>query len=367
MQLIGHSERSWRNVSRRIVQWFTISTLLLCSHVAGARNTTFAWDAAPSWPAGTTVELEANGATATGITETQYTLDVPVQPGGVISARARAVPPAGYQCGDPLAICPPSDWATLVRTLPSTPTALWSVWTRIGSAIMTAPTFVAQYATAFNSNTSPKTAMSAVSINSGDVLVGVGAHENDHGAALAITENGSSSWVAAQGWQAYEYCETRGWTYVATANESLTVTFAKSDSYFGGNIVRFSGSSGVGSSAINTGTSGSPSVAITTTQDNSAIVVIVTDWNANSGTQTFTSNGGAGSPTGLTGYVGDSNHYGVAIAYYANAGTAGSKTVGMSAPTGQKWTIIAIEVKGTTGGGANIAPISYHRMQHGLQ
>lgn len=232
---------------------------------------------------------------------------------------------------------------------------------------MTAPTFVAQYATAFNSNTSPKTAMSAVSINSGDVLVGVGAHENDHGAALAITENGSSSWVAAQGWQAYEYCETRGWTYVATANESLTVTFAKSDSYFGGNIVRFSGSSGVGSSAINTGTSGSPSVAITTTQDNSAIVVIVTDWNANSGTQTFTSNGGAGSPTGLTGYVGDSNHYGVAIAYYANAGTAGSKTVGMSAPTGQKWTIIAIEVKGTTGGGANIAPISYHRMQHGLQ
>ena len=99
---------------------------LLFVSTANARVTTFAWDAATSWPAGTTIELEANGAKATGITETQHTLDVQVQPGGVISARARAVPPAGYQCGDPLDDCQPSDWATLNKTLPANLTGLFA-------------------------------------------------------------------------------------------------------------------------------------------------------------------------------------------------------------------------------------------------
>lgn len=95
------------------------------------------------------------------------------------------------------------------------------------------------------------------------------------------------------------------------------------------------------------GASGSPSVSLTTTQANSAIVVIVSDWNAGSGTQTFTNNF-SGTPTALTDYPGDGARYGVAIAYFPDAGAVGSKTVGMSAPTGQKWTIIAIEVKGAS-------------------
>ena len=91
-----------------------------------ARVTTIAWDANPSWPSGTTIELEANGATANGIPGTQYTLDVPVQPGGIIDARARAIPPADYQCGDPVGTCPPSGWATLVQTMPAAPIGLWA-------------------------------------------------------------------------------------------------------------------------------------------------------------------------------------------------------------------------------------------------
>lgn len=38
---------------------------------------------------------------------------------------------------------------------------------------MAAPTFVAQYATAFNSSASPKTAMSAVAISNGVSLLSV--------------------------------------------------------------------------------------------------------------------------------------------------------------------------------------------------
>ena len=216
---------------------------------------------------------------------------------------------------------------------------------------MTAPSYVNQYATAFNSTTSPKTAMSAVAINSGDVLVGVVVAESGEYGSPDFTENGSSSFTQRQISPTVnaDWVSARASTYVASTNENLTVTVTYPASlYFGGNIIRFSGSDGVGASNIATGSSGSPSVSLTTTQANSAIVVICGDWNAVSGTQTFTNNF-SGTPTALTDYPGDLTKYGVAIAYFPDAGGVGSKTVGMSAPTGQKWTIIAIEVKGTAG------------------
>ncbi|MBK8191456.1 MAG: hypothetical protein IPK79_13545 [Vampirovibrionales bacterium] len=215
---------------------------------------------------------------------------------------------------------------------------------------MAAPTFIAQYATAFNSDGSSKTAMSAVSINSDDVIVLVSASENYLG-LTSETENGAGSFTNQEVFNTSNYCYTRASTYIAPANETITINVTKTGAiaYFGGNAVRFSGSSGIGATEINNGASGTPSVSITTTQANSAIVVIASDWNASTGSQTFTSSGGAGSPSDLTGFPGDNSHYGVAVAYYADAGSAGSKTVGMSAPTNQKWAIIAIEVKGSAG------------------
>ncbi|MBK8191563.1 MAG: hypothetical protein IPK79_14085 [Vampirovibrionales bacterium] len=335
----------------RIWTCLLTAVLTLCASVADARNITFAWDSSQNWTAGTTVELEANGVSANGITGTQYVLDVPVQPGEVISARARAIPPTGYQCGDPLEICPPSPWSeSLVQTVPPDPTGLWSTKEPIGGGgVMAAPTFVSQYATAFNSTTTPKTAMSAVAINSNDVLVAVASSANSY-KTLSITENGAASATLQRSSVVVDYSPAYGWTYVAPSAETITISFSSSGGsgeYFGGNIVRFSGSDGVGASNVATGASGNPSVSLTTTQANSAIVVIVSDWNAVSGTQTFTNNF-SGTPTALTDYPGDGAQYGVAIAYFPDAGAVGSKTVGMSAPTGQKWTIIAIEVKGST-------------------
>jgi hypothetical protein len=101
------------------------AALGLASQSATAIPLTFAWNARQDWPSGTTIELEANGVTADGITATQHTFDVPVQPGEVISARVRAIPPTGYQCGDPLGPCEPSDWDTLAQTLPAVPTGVW--------------------------------------------------------------------------------------------------------------------------------------------------------------------------------------------------------------------------------------------------
>lgn len=228
---------------------------------------------------------------------------------------------------------------------------------------MAAPTFVSQNATDFKSAL-PKTVMNVVAITSGQVIVAVGAKEKIDG-ALSITEDGSSSFNELQFIDLTDYCEVRAWYYTASASETITVTgYVDFYTMFGINALLFSNTNGVGASAKANNSSGSPSVSITTTQNNSAIVVIVGDRNAVSGTQTFTSNGGAGSATSLTGFPGNAANYGVAIAYYPDAGAAGAKTVGMSAPTGQKWAIIAVEVKGTAGATGSLPPRLSNRFAH---
>ena len=352
---------------------------LVFSTTGVALEKTFLWDnvaqcsvsnAPGCWPIGTTVELCSNGLCIPGLDGTtiptaQYRMDIPVDYGGVIDAKARAVTPEGYQCGSPPIPCPYSEWTTLVLTYPPQPSGL--TYTLEEKSEMAAPTFVAEYPTAFNNSTTPKTAMSEVAINSGDVLVEVSANESSQNGLryLAVTENGTASFVLQQNYIINQYTEVEANTYTATTGENLTVTIMNgSGGFFGGNVIRFSGSAGVGASAKAQSSSGSPSVNITTTQANSAIVAICGDWNAVSGTQTFTLDGSSTGWTALTDYPGDGAHYGVAIGYIGDAGAAGTKTIAMSAPTGQKWSIIVVEVKGSASASASLPPVLSNRFAH---
>ena len=347
--------------------------VVLCAITAVAGAWTLQWNAGGDWPTGTTVTACLNNVCVNGITGNSRAFSEVYPPGTVLHGTAQAVPPAGYQCGVPLALCPPSAIAEIAQTIPSDqqyPNR--SAWIATGG-LMAAPTFVAQYATAFNSNATPKTAMSAVAINSGDVLVMVGGAEDasaTSGYAPTYTENGGASLANSTENADNAYSPVSAATYTASSSENITITAvvgasASPTAYFGANVARFSGSSGVGAIQTGNGT-GSPSLSITTTQDNSAIVVIFADWYAIPGTQTFTSAGGAGSPTLLTGYPADTNHYGVGVAYYADAGAAGAKTVGMSAPTVQKWRGIAIEVKGSAPSSASSPPYSLSRQLYSM-
>ena len=321
----------------------------LCVATAISGAWTLQWTPSSDGPAGTTVTACLNDICVNGITGTSQAFSEVYPPGTVLHGTAQAVPPAGSQCGDPPVDCQNSVIAEISQTIPADqqyPNT--SAWVATGG-LMAAPTFVAKYATAFGTATTPKTAMSAVSVSNGEVLVG-GASSANSSAVMGATENGAGSWNLLQYDNTSGYCSIATWQYSVSASETLTTTFTESGTgEFGGTVLRFSGSSGIGNSVKALASSGTPSVNITTTQDNSAIFVYVADWNGVAGTQTFTSNGGAGSPTQV---VSDINNMtmGVAVAYYADAGAAGTKTVGMSSPTGQAWTIIAVEVKGASAG-----------------
>lgn len=148
--------------------------------IAQARQTTFAWDANPAWPAGTTVELEANGASANGITATQHTIDVPIQPGEVINVRVRSIPPTWYECGYPLTLCQPSPWSeSLVQTIPPNPSGLWATKEIGGVGMTIARRGSTNYSVQWlNSSSAVITKETTVQV--GDIIiVGVSAYSNN--------------------------------------------------------------------------------------------------------------------------------------------------------------------------------------------
>jgi hypothetical protein len=111
---------------------------------------------------------------------------------------------------------------------------------------------------------------------------------------------------------------------------------------------------GVG--AVASATTGSNTQAITTTADGSMLLGGSSDWNAVDGTSRTrrTVNGSTGTEHS---YFRDSAQYTIYTQSYADAGTAGSKTFGYSAPAGQQTTIAVVEILAGGGGGTPTPPI----------
>jgi hypothetical protein len=228
---------------------------------------------------------------------------------------------------------------------------------------MTAPTLISVTATSYSTTGVTSKATASISVTAGDILVAKAAMEsgwNTGSAAdvnITVSDSAGNTWTRKQelahtGTSADDTVSyVTAWTAVAAATGSTTVTFAQAGAtntakHFGGEVDVWRGSDGVGATNVaNNGTgSGAPSVGITTTQDNSALSVIDADWNATTGTDTWTTT--AGTPINRSDFS-DGASYGVHTATYADVGAAGSKTVGMSAPATQRYGIIVIEIKGT--------------------
>lgn len=147
------------------------------------------------------------------------------------------------------------------------------------------------------------------------------------------------------------------WDVDVTAGGTATITLTKSA---GGNLIGASffkvsagTSDGYDTSAKAAIATGAPTLTYSTLSDNCALLVFVTDWNAADGT-TRTWRSVNGSPATETTYFRDASNWTVYAGIHPDAGAAGSKTVGLSAPTGPKYSEVSIAIKGTAAGGAPV-------------
>lgn len=209
---------------------------------------------------------------------------------------------------------------------------------------MAAPVFAAEYGDVWSSSTSPKTA--SVPTNVGDVLVVCGATVSASVTLNTPTGGTGLTWTLRQSVNITGRASLYVWTATATASETVTlsVTRGATSGLWGFVCLRFSGASGVGASAKADAASSAPSLALVTQQPASAIVVADVSYAPTSeGARTWRT--GAGALTEQSYYYSFGN-YAVFGGYHADAGVAGSKTVGLTAPT-QTYSVIAVEVQGT--------------------
>jgi hypothetical protein len=202
------------------------------------------------------------------------------------------------------------------------------------------PTFISENETSWDSAAASKSVTYAV--QAGDVLVAYGMTENS---GITMSISGGVTWTQRQAVTTTGYARAYAWTGTAASAGTLTTTCTRTagSGGYGCDVYVFRGASGIGASASTHVSSGAPSLAITTQAAGSAIVVANTDWNAaQAPSRTWRS--GAGAFTEKT-YDWTLNGYTVFGGYHANAGAAGAKTVGLSAPSGQKYSIVAVEVK----------------------
>jgi hypothetical protein len=220
-----------------------------------------------------------------------------------------------------------------------------------------APTFIQEAETSWNTTAASKTTP-AFSVQAGDVLVAFGVTEN-HSTTISSVSGGSLTWTQRQVVAVTDYTWVGVWTAVVDVNKTMSVTFSRGGpgdggaQLYGGNVLTFRNSSGIGASSKANVASGAPSLNLTTTQDNSAIVCVNGDWNALTSPRAWRTIDSI-TPSQANGlevsYFANGTNYGVYSAYWPDAGAAAAKTCGLTAPSGQKYAIIAVEVLGTAGG-----------------
>jgi hypothetical protein len=225
---------------------------------------------------------------------------------------------------------------------------LATIGTGVASAAtstLTAPTVVETEQTTWTSSPDLKV-LTLTNLQPGDEIVTYGMVA-DANASLSILDGNSGTWTSVQNVDVANYGRDYTWSQQTSNSGTLTVTCMRSGaaSSYGCGAIAFRNSSGIGAHAAANANNAAPSVSLTTTKAHSAVVVINNDFNRLDGSSRAwrTTDGGAFTETTYARSAGNYAFYG---GYHADTGTAGTKTFGMTAPTGQKYSIVALEVKG---------------------
>lgn len=173
--------------------------VILCALTAVSGAWTLQWDSGSDWPTGTTVTACLNNVCVNGITGNSQSFSEVYPPGTVLHGTAQAVPPVGYQCGDPLAACPPSAIAEIAQTFPSDQSApnrsAWTASTTGGNMAgfgFVAGSFVSNPSTA---SASTITATTTANAQSGDVILAVLTFDSDGSVSVSSVVSTNTTWT----------------------------------------------------------------------------------------------------------------------------------------------------------------------------
>ena len=228
------------------------------------------------------------------------------------------------------------------------------------------PRAIATYSAGFTTITSPKTV--SVTTQAGDIVVVYGGGEYE-GVLLGTPSGNGITFTLQQSIVAGNFATAYMWTGTDTVggtNWTLSVA-APGSSVWGFGAIVFRNAV-VGASAKANAES-TVSLDVTTTSDYSAVVVFNTDWNANDGSTRVWRTVNGVTPTAANlmeaayGYV--NGAYTAYAAFYPDSGTTGTKTVGLTDPGGQKFSLIGLEIAAASIYVPTTAPIAWFNLSGG--
>jgi hypothetical protein len=241
---------------------------------------------------------------------------------------------------------------TGTRTITGDHAAKWIVSTMAIKASTTLPTYVADDTSDFTITTSNRNV--SVTTQAGDLLV-VYAGSEDSLDTIGTPSGNGVTFTLQQSVVTSNFATAYIWTGIDNTggtNWSLNLALTGNSGHWGYTCVVFRNAAGFGNSASSTGVSGAPSVSLSTSSK-SAVVVFSDDWIANDGSSRVWRTSNGITPTVGNGleldYAFVNGAYTAYGAYYPDTGAAGTTTVGLTAPAGQKYSIVAQEVLAPAG------------------
>ena len=201
------------------------------------------------------------------------------------------------------------------------------------------PTLVTSVQTAWTGGTSLTSP--SLTVDAGDVLLVAAATGNTDTTLSTPTATGLT-FTLVKSASAVNNAVAYVWQATASATATLTVGVARSagTSSWGFSVLQYRGAQ-VGASASTAATS-APSLAVTTTAAGSHLVWVHGDWAGVSGTPTWrTVSSVSAVPIANGTTVASTRFY---VGTWSGVGAIGSKTAGVSAPSGQTWAGVVVEV-----------------------
>lgn len=194
----------------------------------------------------------------------------------------------------------------------------------------------------------------SVTWSSGDLIVVLGMTDDNVNTLGTPTATGLTfSAVSGSPTNAAGTCKGYAWTATAGSSGSGAVTSTHAiDQVAGISVFVFSGSTGIGGTAISAALGSTTTQSLTRTGTNSHVVQIWGDWNAiNDTTVTWTPSGETQRVASFT-----SGRYTIFIASWGDQGASGATSYGFSGHAGgANMTAITLEILGTATTAVNIA------------